>query len=124
MKQESELLWEAYINSMSENTQPEQQLIHEKSNKKPDKDGDGVPTWADLDDDDPDVGSAEQEQDKKEKDKAKSKTVKEDISVHHDRFGFGIVVSENMNEDGNIGWYDVQFEHGREIINAVDLKLI
>lgn len=117
MKQESEQLWEAYVNSLNK---PEQDLVEEKA--KPDfldADGDG-------DKKEPMKKALKDKETKKgdDDDSDSDQPMKEEVGVHHDRFGFGIVVSENMNEDGNIGWYDVQFEHGREVVNAVDLKLI
>lgn len=125
MKRESELLWEAYIKSTTEQPDTECQIVQEKkgTGKKPDGDGDGVPDWADKkhgEDDHTDKEEGDEESESK-----KDKHVKkEDTSVHHSHFGFGIVVSENTNDDGRVSWYDIQFEHGREVVNAVDLVML
>ena len=120
MKQESELLWEAYVKSKNEDT-CECDLVQEKS--KPDfldTDGDG-------DKKEPIKKALKDKQHSKtddDEDEDQVETKNEDVGVHHDKFGFGLVVSENINDTGSTGWYDIQFEHGREIVNAVDVKII
>lgn len=47
--------------------------------------------------------------------------------VHHEKFGRGTpVYAEHAepNDEGYVSWYTVQFEHGTEVINTVDMDIL
>ena len=47
--------------------------------------------------------------------------------VHHEKFGSGIpVYAEHAKptDDGYVSWYTVQFQHGTEVINAIDMDIL
>ena len=47
--------------------------------------------------------------------------------VQHEKFGAGDCVhSEHAepDENGYVGWYTVQFEHGQELVNTVDVQVV
>lgn len=47
--------------------------------------------------------------------------------VHHEKFGHGTpVYAEHAepNDEGYVSWYTVQFEHGTEVVNTVDMDIL
>jgi len=126
MKQESEQLWEAYVNSYNKPEEScECELVEEKKEDKKLKHD----PKADIDKD-----GKQSEYEKKRADAINKNDGDSSndhhicaTEVHHEKFGFGKpVFSEHAkpNEDGYVSWYTVQFEHGNEVVNTVDLTVL
>ena len=126
MKQESEQLWEAYVNSYNKPEEScECELVQEKKENKKLKHDPKA-------DRDKDGKQSEYEKTVADKINANDDDPSNDdhicaTEVHHEKFGFGSpVFSEHAkpNEDGYVSWYTVQFEHGHEVVNTVDLTVL
>ena len=112
MNKDNEQLWESYIS--------EKKHDKEKTAPKPD--------YIDIDGDGNKKESMKKAAaDKKAKTDGDPNTHACATKVKHESFGLGTPIHARHaqpDDEGNIAWYAVQFEHGTEVVDTVNLDVL